>query len=227
MSVGSALRAAALPAALVALSLGPLQAREPDVQSSPSPSPRPAAPPTRTPTPRPSATPQPTVTIRPTSSPRPSASPHVYSNKDLPEQPSPSPEAEGKKDQKDQKAQKAPPAPTPEPTPDAAAQALEAERQRMAAEEAGWRNRAGAARETVRTADAEVTRLQDEAARIANRILMSTDTNEILRLRAEQQKVQASLEAARAGLDAARKALDDLQEEARRAGVPVGWVRED
>jgi len=148
----------------------------------------------------------------------------VYSNKDLPEQPSPSPEAAGKKDQKDQKA---PPAPTPEPTPDAAAQALEAERQRMAAEEASWRNRAGSARETVRTAESEVTRLQDEAGKIANRILMSTDTNEILRLRAEQQKVQASLDGARAALDAARKALDDLQEEARRAGVPVGWVRED
>jgi predicted nucleic acid-binding Zn-ribbon protein len=71
-----------------------------------------------------------------------------------------------------------------------------------------------------------VAKLDQEAARLANRILMSTDTNEILRLRAEQQKVQASLDAARSELEASRKALENLQEEARRAGVPPGWVRE-
>jgi hypothetical protein len=33
------------------------------------------------------------------------------------------------------------------------------------------------------------------------------------------------LGAARAELDAARKAMDDLQDSARRSGVPPGWLR--
>jgi hypothetical protein len=228
VSVGSVLRTAAVPAVLAVVAAVPLLARAAaDAQPSPSPSPA-----SRKATPRPSAsapartaaTPQPTVTIRPTS-PRPGSSPHVYSNRDLPEQPSPEPEKDGKKGEK--KAEKATPAPTASPTPDAAAAAFEAERQRQAAEEASWRGRAAAARDAVATNEAAVAKLQDEAGRLANRILLSTDTNEILRLRAEQQKVQASLDAARNELEASRKAVDDLQEEARRAGVPPGWVRED
>jgi hypothetical protein len=150
----------------------------------------------------------------------------VYSNRDLPEQPSPEPD-KGKGGKKaDKTGEKAEPAPTPEPTPDAAAAALEAERQRLATEEASWRRRADLARITVTENQAAVAQYQEEAGKIANRILMSTDTNEILRLRGEQQKVQASLDAARGELDASRRALENLQEEARRAGVPPGWVRE-
>jgi len=55
--------------------------------------------------------------------------------------------------------------------------------------------------------------------------MQSTDTNEQLRLRAEQQEVFTSLGAAKAAVTAAQKAITSLEEEARRAGVPAGWLR--
>jgi hypothetical protein len=224
MSAGSLRRILAVPVLLAAFATGSRPAAA-DAQPTPSPSPgktateradkkgrtRPAA------SVPPAASPRPTVTIRPTS-PRPAASPHVFSNKDLP---SPSPATEGEK-QKGRESATAPPPPNPEAT----AGQFDADRQRRLDEEARWRERATTARGGIASADHEVTKLEQEAAALANRILLSTDTNEILRLRAEQQKVNESLAAARAALERARQALEDLQEEARRAGVPPGWVRE-
>jgi len=223
MSAGALRRLLAVSTflAVSATARGPAAA---DAQPTPSPSPgktaregagkkartRPAA------SVPPAASPRPMVTIRPTS-PGPAASPHVYSNKDLP---SPSPSTESEK-QKGRESATAPPPTNPEAT----AGQFDADRQRRLDEEARWRERSANARGEIASADHEVTKLEQEAAGLANRILLSTDTNEILRLRAERQKVSESL-AARAELERARKALEDLQEEARRAGVPPGWVRE-
>ena len=55
---------------------------------------------------------------------------------------------------------------------------------------------------------------------------MSTDTNEILQLRAQQQEQTEQLEQARRGLVEAKQAMDAFEEEARRASVPPGWLRE-
>ena len=41
----------------------------------------------------------------------------------------------------------------------------------------------------------------------------------------EARQVQAELQRARATLEQARRAVSDLDDQARRAGVPPGWVR--
>jgi hypothetical protein len=61
---------------------------------------------------------------------------------------------------------------------------------------------------------------------IANRIMMSTDTNEILRLREEQRTAEESLAQAKLALTSAELALTNLEEDARRNNIPPGWLRE-
>ena len=52
------------------------------------------------------------------------------------------------------------------------------------------------------------------------------DPNRLQTLEAEKVKVRAELEAAKDELAKARQALQDLEEAARKAGVPPGWLDE-
>ena len=51
------------------------------------------------------------------------------------------------------------------------------------------------------------------------------DPNRLQSRDRELREAMDSLDATRSAADTARKALADLEEEARRAGVPPGWVR--
>jgi hypothetical protein len=92
--------------------------------------------------------------------------------------------------------------------------------------EATWRARAEQTRQNLDRARNDVLVAQEEATSIANRILMSTDTNEILRLRTEQQAIDTRLAQARLALTGAETALTNMEEEARRNNIPPGWLRE-
>lgn len=114
-------------------------------------------------------------------------------------------------------------APQPAATPAPAAGDDSAERR---AQEAGWRARAQRARQQVNETAARVTALEDQIQKNLGRSLASTDTNEIIRLRAQKEGLEKQLAAAREANSAAVQQLADLEEEARRAGVPPGWLRE-
>jgi hypothetical protein len=89
-----------------------------------------------------------------------------------------------------------------------------------------WRSRADEARKAIATAEAAVHGLEEETKALGLRVLLSTDTNEILDLRRQQKEMAEQLEQARQNLAQAKQALDDLETEARRASVPPGWLRE-
>lgn len=89
-----------------------------------------------------------------------------------------------------------------------------------------WRSRADEARNAIQTAEAAVQSLDEAAKDLGLRVLMSTDTYEILDLRRQQQEITEQVEQAKRNVVQARQALDDLETEARRAGVPPGWLRE-
>jgi len=219
----AALGTAAAAAALLCLHTTPLAAGS-DVPPSPKASPASTSSAAKKPAPaRPAA-----KAASPSPSPSASPSAHVYTNQDLPaREPEPQADKDGKPaPKKADRPEKRAAAPSPVPTVDPQAAALDAERQRRLDEEAMWKERANEARNAVGDARTAVRKLQDQAGQLAMRIRLSTDTNEILRLRAEQQQVQQSAEAGQADLDRANKRLEDLQEEARRAGVPPGWIRE-
>ena len=89
-----------------------------------------------------------------------------------------------------------------------------------------WRPRAKERRTAIETAEAAIRGLEDEAKALGLRIIMSSDTNEILDLRAQQHEQTEQLEQARRTRSEAKQALDDFETEARRASVPPGWLRE-
>jgi len=91
--------------------------------------------------------------------------------------------------------------------------------------EAQWRQRAKEAKEELRQAEENLRALEEKASQLFGRIQASTDTNELLRLRAEQQDLTKQVEDAKIMLATNRKEQQDLADEARRAGVPPGWVR--
>jgi hypothetical protein len=86
---------------------------------------------------------------------------------------------------------------------------LEAERKQRAAEEAVWRARARATHAAV----VQTSAAYDQAMSMHPR---PGDSPTMI------EQAQA---AAKAAKEAAEKAEDDLRVEARRAGVPPGWIR--
>lgn len=205
--------------ALGALLAGVALAAPRDVPPSPQPEASPSASP-RSARPRPS--PNQTASPRPTPSParrslgelqKGSPPPkRVYGNQDLPS-PSASP-PEGKS----------------VPTPPAEAQAaVDAGRAGdEGASERYWRQRADRLREEIRGADQSVRQIEEKIAALRND-LAPTNLMDPNREQTRQAQIHAAiqeLEAAKGRAADLRKALDDLEEEARRKGVPPGWLRE-
>jgi hypothetical protein len=90
-----------------------------------------------------------------------------------------------------------------------------------------WRNRTMQLREAAQEADNKVKELEARIAALRNDMSPTNvqDPNRLQSRDRELREAMDSLDATRSAADTARKALADLEEEARRAGVPPGWVR--
>jgi hypothetical protein len=91
-----------------------------------------------------------------------------------------------------------------------------------------WRRDGKQRREAVTRAEAKVAAIQ---ARIDALMLDLNptnvgDPNRLQTIEAEKAKALADLETAKEELAQARQGVEDLEEEARKAGVPPGWLRE-
>jgi hypothetical protein len=139
----------------------------------------------------------------------------TYTNEDLPS------EAEAKDGKKDGKKGKGKAKATP--TPVRVAPVDDGDENR--AREAEWKGRAAACRSATQQAEADVARLKDALARLGTQTLASTDTSEIFRLQAEQEKTRAAIQQAEERLQAAKRTQDQLEEDARRQSIPPGWLR--
>jgi len=93
--------------------------------------------------------------------------------------------------------------------------------------EAYWRTRATQFREAAQEADNKVKELEARIAALRNDMSPTNvqDPNRLQSRDRELREAMDSLDATRRAAETARKALADLEEEARRAGVPPGWVR--
>lgn len=92
-------------------------------------------------------------------------------------------------------------------------------------DETTWRTKAAELRKDLREIEQKAQALEQEKSKVAGDILRSTDTNEILRLRADQQRIDEQLQAVKRELDGVRQETAQFEESARRAGVPPGWIR--
>jgi hypothetical protein len=140
----------------------------------------------------------------------------VYTNKDLPESakkdPAPATPATGAPATPATGAAPAGPEPTAATSGDQK-------------DEKYWRDRIAAAREEVRRNEAFAEALQSRINALT-RDFTSRD-NPVQRSRVADDRERALAEQARVKVEIenGRKKVDDIEEEARRAGVPAGWLR--
>lgn len=99
-------------------------------------------------------------------------------------------------------------------------------------DEASWRRRAAAAQDAVTRADADVARISgelDNVRRGQSQPLPIDAMRQVppnaLTPPPDADRLTRDLEAAKAAAVKARQAVADLEEEARKAGVPPGWLR--
>ena len=115
------------------------------------------------------------------------------------------------------------------PQPSVAATATEAPKPAPTMDPAQrWRRDAKARRDAITRAEGKVAAAQ---ARVESLLVDLNptnvmDPNRLQTLEADRAKAAADLEAAKDELAKARQALEDLEEEARKSGVPPGWLRE-
>src|SRR6476661_8142767 len=133
----------------------------------------------------------------------------VYSDKDLPKSGPPV------------IASAVPPTPTavpPEPQP---AEAKPDDQK----DEAWWRARIAQAREAQRRAEAFAEALQSRINALSTDVVNRDDPYQRAKLAEDRQKALSELQRVTGEIEQAKKDIVDIEEEARKAGIPPGWLR--
>jgi len=133
----------------------------------------------------------------------------VYSDKDLPKPATPA------------VASSLPPA-TPTPVPDEKPPEAKPPEQK---EETVWRTRMAQAREAQRRAEMFAEALQSRINGLTTDVVNRDDPYQRAKLADDRQKALAELQRVTGEIDQAKKDIVDIEEEARKAGVPPGWLR--
>lgn len=92
-------------------------------------------------------------------------------------------------------------------------------------DEAWWKQRISQVREELRRNEMFADALQTRINSLANDFASRDDPYQRAEIAQERVKAIAELDRVKADLDANRKRIADIEEEARRAGVPPGWLR--
>jgi hypothetical protein len=92
-------------------------------------------------------------------------------------------------------------------------------------DEATWRKRRQSIQDTLDRAQAFAGALQSQINGLTTDFAARDDPAQRARVGTERQKALTELERVKKEIQQNTKALDDLREEARRSGVPPGWLR--
>jgi hypothetical protein len=133
----------------------------------------------------------------------------VYSDRDV--KPAPTPAVADKS---------ALPPPVPNTPPPA-----EQKPKEPAKDEAYWRGRVGQVKEELRRNEAFASALQTQINSLTGDFAARDDPFQRAKLADDRQKALAELDRVKSEIDKGKKAIVDIEEEARRAGVPPGWLR--
>ncbi|HET9263238.1 MAG TPA: hypothetical protein VFO14_09345 [Vicinamibacterales bacterium] len=129
------------------------------------------------------------------------------------------------------------PAPSPGPAPEGAAGAAVTEQKEAAAadpaeqkkdeekEEAWWRQRITQARDGLRRSEVFLEALQTRVNVLSTDFVNRDDPVQRARIGEDRQKAIAEMERVQAEIVQYRKQIADIEEEARKAGIPPGWLR--
>ena len=134
----------------------------------------------------------------------------VYTKKDLPE------------------SAQLPPAPVASPAAPPAEQKpapAEQKREGDGKDEAWWRNRIGAAREELRRNEVFAEALQSRINALSADFVNRDDPFQRAKVGQDRDKAIAELSRVKDEIERGKKQIEDIEEEARKAGVPPGWLR--
>jgi hypothetical protein len=106
-----------------------------------------------------------------------------------------------------------------------AAQAPAASDAGGAKDEKYWRGRMVTARGNLQRQELFLEALQSRVNALTTDFVNRDDPAQRAQIAADRQKALAEMEAVRKDIDQAKKQIADLEEEARKAGVPPGWLR--
>jgi hypothetical protein len=88
-----------------------------------------------------------------------------------------------------------------------------------------WHGRITAAREELRRNEAFAEALQSRINALSAEFAAKDDPYQRAQVADDRQKALAELDRLTADIDKNKKAIAEIEEEARRAGVPAGWIR--
>jgi hypothetical protein len=106
-----------------------------------------------------------------------------------------------------------------------AAQAPAAQDAGAARDEKYWRGRMVTARGNLQRQELFLEALQSRVNALTTDFVNRDDPAQRAQIAADRQKALAEMEAVRKDIEQAKKQIADLEEEARKAGVPPGWLR--
>ena len=92
-------------------------------------------------------------------------------------------------------------------------------------DEAYWRARMSAARESVRSNEVFAEALQSRINALTAEFTAKDDPYQRAKVADDRQKALAELQRVKTEVDNSKKLIADIEDEARRAGVPPGWIR--
>lgn len=94
-----------------------------------------------------------------------------------------------------------------------------------AKDEAAWRDRIKAERDALSKAEAFAAALQSQINGLYSEFTACQAPTQCNEVSAKRQKAIGDLDGAKKEIEGHKKTIADIQEEARKAGVPAGWVR--
>lgn len=145
----------------------------------------------------------------------PKTPPKVYTNKDLPKGGAPQAPP----------ASSAPAAPASSATPVPADPATPPATPGEQKDESWWRARITQAREELRRNEMFLDALQSRINGLSTDFVNRDDPYQRAKIGEDRQKALAELDRVKADVEKQKKQIADIEEEARTAGVPPGWLR--
>jgi hypothetical protein len=113
---------------------------------------------------------------------------------------------------------------TPQPAADAGAPKPEA-KPGDEKDEAWWKQRIAQARENLRRNEAFLEALQSRINSLSADFVARDDPYQRAKIGEDRQKALAEMQRVQAEIALGKKQIEDIEEEARKAGVPPGWLR--
>lgn len=111
------------------------------------------------------------------------------------------------------------------PAAAATAESEDSDEEKRQKDEQEWRQRMGDARQALERSQMYLDALQSKINSLWADFTARDDPAQRGAIETERKKALAEFDRVKLEIEANKKAIDDLEEEARRAGVPAGWLR--